>query len=143
MRRLSRANHLLRSLTALVTVWCLGCSSFEPLLAGLGFGTASVGMECGLDGAMNVGSAAAERVAVADAGVSSSGHERTVKAPASEHARGYDCGCQSCHAASPVQLAFLGAPAPGPDVPVSTPIALSSVARQPLVPPPQGRAVRA
>jgi hypothetical protein len=69
---------------------------------------------------------------------SSAGSERVVKAPASEHDQGYDCGCQSCHGATPTQFAFVGAPTPAPDVPVSTPVALSSVARQPLVPPPQG-----
>jgi hypothetical protein len=140
--RVSLSTRLVRSLTALVTVWCLGCSSYEPLLSGLGFGTAGMGMECGSEGAMDDGamavrSSAAERTAVADPGVSSGSGERSVTAAASESARGYDCGCQSCHAASPTEFTFIGSPASTPDVPLSTPVALSSVAQQPLVPPPQ------
>jgi len=35
MTRPSRLTRTLRSLTALVTVWCLGCGAFDPLIASL------------------------------------------------------------------------------------------------------------
>src|SRR5258705_6980398 len=135
-RRLSVSARVIRSLTALITVWCLGCSSFDPFLASLGRGTASLGMECGSGEVMIVRSANAGASSMPAAAQSSAGSERGVQAPA-EHAQGYDCGCQSCHAPTPTQFAFVGAPSPAPDAPVSTPVALSSVVRAPLVPPPQ------
>ena len=135
-RRVSVSARAIRSLTALITVWCLGCSSFDPLFDGLGLGTASLGMECGSGEVMNVRDTGSD-VSPAAAGRSAAGSERAVKAPADEHAQGYDCGCQSCHAPTPPQFAFVGTPAVAPDAPITTPVALSSVVREPLVPPPQ------
>src|SRR5437868_1051407 len=94
MRR--RPSILLRSsraLIGLVTLWCLGCSSYEPLLDSL-LGSAG-GMVCppGMAMAHSTGDevAASNERAVANAS--------TVSAPAD--ARSFDCGCGgSCHAPS-------------------------------------------
>jgi hypothetical protein len=136
-RRVSVSARVIRTFTALITVWCLGCSSFDPLFDSLGLATATLGMECGSGEAMNVRGTDTEAVSSPAAVRSAAGSERVVQAPGSENAPGYDCGCQSCHAPTPTQFAFVGAPSPAPDAPVSTPVALSSVVREPLVPPPQ------
>jgi hypothetical protein len=88
-------------LTSLVTVWCLDCSAFEPLLDALLGARADV-MSCGSMQAAS-GSSGASRVAEANRGgaaiphLSEPGHQRD----------GFDCGCGgSCHApnasASPI-----------------------------------------
>lgn len=38
----------IRAMTAVITVWCIGCSGFEPLLDAA-FGDGAVGMTCGSD----------------------------------------------------------------------------------------------
>ena len=116
----SLPTRLTRALVALVTVWCLGCSGYEPLLDSL-LGNADGGMSC------------AEMVQSAEQSASS----RAVSTVAAQH-DSFDCGCgQGCHASSPVT----GSPRTIRDVvptvaslEVSTP---PSVTRAPLLPPPE------
>jgi len=112
---------LTRALVALITVWCLGCSGYEPLLDSL-LGDADGGMSC------------AEMVQSADQSATSAS---PVAAVTAQH-DSFDCGCgQGCHASSPLS----GTPRTIRDVvptvaslEVSTP---PSVTRAPLLPPPE------
>jgi len=49
MRRPSHLTRAIRSLTAFLTVWCLGCSAFDQLVACL-MPTAGPTMVCASDG---------------------------------------------------------------------------------------------
>ena len=124
IRRPTIATKFTRTLTALITVWCLGCSGYEPLLNSL-FGQSS-GMTCGSDMVGSMGmSESAPTSSVATATVSAAG----------DH--GFDCGCGSCHSASPQTLAVhLDHPAP-PTLNVAVVGEPLSVSRPPLAPPPQ------
>jgi len=122
MRRHSLPTRIISTLVALVTVWCLGCSAFEPLMAQLAGMNPGSTMECSPNGGM---------VSQPEAGGSA------VEAVVAGAHHAYECGCQSCYAASPTMAAantvapkvpdvvqFKAQPAPGTD-------------RAPLVPPPQ------
>ena len=127
MRHRSRLIRLLLGLTALATVWCLGCGAFDPVLTALfpGAGATMVcASEASASGAIaksagNTGSAVVALTASHDAGSATS------------------CGCDSCHAPAPSQLAVV-APTPIlPHPPASEPTTPPSIGRAPLVPPPQ------
>lgn len=126
MRRPSRLIRLLLGLTALATAWCLGCDAFDPLLAAL-FPEGGATMVCASDGPASA--------SVAQAGV---GGGSAVAAPASHNGgTAASCGCESCHAPVPTQLAVV-VPAPSlPHQSVGEPGIPPSIDRTPLVPPPQ------
>jgi hypothetical protein len=124
-------HRVLRALTALVTVWCLGCSAYEPLLAELLGPSAGRGMACDSEGQM-VGSAAVTTAAPHDAGGA-----KVASAAAATSDQGFACNCQSCHSATPVVLSVVSQATLTPYLPESTPAELLSIARAPLVPPPQ------
>ena len=127
MRRPSTLLRAVRAMTAVITLWCLGCSGFEPLLdAALGSG--STVMTCGSDG----GAVGASLSASPDG---STGHA-TVSASADGH-RGFDCGCGSCHSASPSTWALQSSPHVAPTMSFAHVGELLSVVRAPLLPPPQ------
>jgi hypothetical protein len=135
---LSPLNRALRFLTAFVTVWCLGCSSFEPLLGSL-LGAKGVGnMACGSDDAMRE---PAGREAVAANFVNSAGS--AIAAPDAGQQPNFDCGCQFCAAVSLPAL-LVATPRPFvPSVPTFEPATLAGIEREPLVPPPQRTLQRA
>lgn len=119
MRRPSSLLRAVRAMTAVITVWCVGCTGFEPLLdAALGTG-ASV-MTC-------------EPSAAA---ASADHHQAAVAATAAGH-QGFDCGCGSCHSVAPIMLAFQPVPHAAPAMTFDRPETLASVVRAPLLPPPQ------
>jgi mono/diheme cytochrome c family protein len=96
MRRVSPVVRIARAMLALVTVWCLGCSGYEPLLGQL---IGSSGMACASRESMTV-----------MAGVSTSASDqtappRTTVSAVDEARAGFDCGCGSCHAPSPAVFA--------------------------------------
>ena len=131
-RRPSPLLRVSRLIVCLVTVWCLGCSGYEPLLNGLlGFATGSA-MNCASD----MGSGAANGFA-AHATADHVAPEQPTAAATGEH-RGFACDCGgSCHAPSPIRNsialphAFIAAIAlPLPSKP-------ASVSRAPLLPPPE------
>jgi hypothetical protein len=130
-RRSLPVNRVLRALTALVTVWCLGCSAYEPLLAGLLGTSAAPGMACDSEGEMR-GSATVTAGASHDAG-----DAKIASAAAATSDRGFACSCQSCHSAAPVVLSVVSQAALTPYLPESTAASPLSIARAPLVPPPQ------
>jgi hypothetical protein len=128
MRPVSRTARLLRALTALITVWCVGCSGFEPLLDAA-FGAGSSVMTCGSGGA-SMGT---------EMSPSSTGPTRaqaTVSPVADAH-HAFDCGCGSCHSVAPHAWALPSMPSVSPAVMFGHVGALVSVARAPLLPPPQ------
>ena len=103
-------------LNGLLTVWCLGCCGFEPLL------------DSG-DGAM------ASRCEEAAATTSS--------APAATDAPDCGCACQSCCAVSSVSFAFGPGASESPALPLTLSAALISVAQEPQYPPPKAALLRA
>jgi hypothetical protein len=129
-RRISPALRVGRGLTALITVWCLGCAGFEPIVDSLlGFGTAS-GMACASE-TNATGTMSAMDMAKMPQSSSS------VSAPSDGH-RGFDCGCgQSCQSASPAQASAPPQIGPAPRLAAADVPQLRSVARAPLLPPPQ------
>ena len=131
-RRFSRLGRVLHALTALVTVWCLGCAAFDPLLDGLLGSRVGTGMLCASDSLRDVPTAATLDLAREDGA-------QAVAAPAegSVPRAGVVCGCQSCYATAPVLLAVAPDPLLPPSAPLFEPSLPTSIEREPLVPPPQ------
>lgn len=129
MRRISFPVRCCRALVGLVTLWCLGCSSYEPLLGSL-LGFEAVGMICDAD----------RRGGVVDEAMSVASPENAVDmaVSATSDARDFDCGCGgSCHAPSPampVRAVRAELVAHASDWHVAKP---ASVSRTPLLPPPE------
>src|SRR5947208_8516990 len=97
-RHVSTTTRVLRALIGLVTVWCLGCSAFDPMLGLLLPSANAAGMDCGSAADTNLrtggGNERAARVPVDESSV-----DRTptiAQRDASSAARCFDCGCQSC-----------------------------------------------
>ncbi|HTE44796.1 MAG TPA: hypothetical protein VK636_06095 [Gemmatimonadaceae bacterium] len=119
-------------LTSLVTVWCLDCSAFEPLLDAL------LGARAGMMSCATMSPAGDSNAStVADAGGADRAAIPRVSAAEDQRA-GFDCGCGgSCHApnanASRVESVRL-IPPPIAVIDVVQPI---SAVRVPLLPPPE------
>lgn len=129
-RRPSLSLRLSRALVGLVTVWCLGCSSYEPILTSLLGGRAVGMMTC--DGETG----AASNLGVAAATSAPLENSPAVSAPAEN--RGFDCGCgRSCHASAPNLPAAAQRPAPVPGADQFAPTAPAAITRTPLLPPPE------
>lgn len=128
MRRPSTLLRTLRAMTAVITVWCIGCSGFDPLLdAALGSG--STVMTCGSD-------AGAPGASMMVASTDGSTANASISAAVDTY-KGFDCGCGSCHAASPSTMAFQSARHIAPTMASARVGELMSVVRAPLLPPPQ------
>jgi hypothetical protein len=129
LRTVSPALRVGRALTALITVWCLGCSGFEPIvdsLLGLG---AAPGMVCAseMDATGTMSAMDSAEVPL----------HATVSAPSDGHRR-FDCGCaQSCQSASPTRASSLPHVDPALRVAAANLPQPPSVVRVPLLPPPQ------
>jgi len=103
---------------ALITIWCLGCSGYEPLLGSLS-GAQSKVMSC------------------ASAEASDGGAATTISTVASSHDR-FDCGCSgSCHAPRPVEQPTVAERLAIPRVEQAAMREPASVSRPPLLPPPE------
>jgi len=127
MRRPSHLTRAMRSLTAFLTVWCLGCSAFDQLVACL-MPTAGPTMVCASDGTRADGTVRA----------GTEGHTSAVMAAAHEGSvTGADCDCGSCHAPAPTQLVIASPNPPVSDQPAADPGVAPNTTRTPLVPPPQ------
>ena len=133
MRNLLPITRLARVAIAVITVWCLGCESFESL-AGSVDRTSSSRMNCGSDQTGSAVPSISDPVA-AEAGGSS--HDRTVRALDENDPGSYSCSCSSCSSVSPVTIAFALSPVPAPEVILTSAPLFESVKREPLVPPPQ------
>lgn len=131
-RRPSLALRAFRGLVVLVTVWCTGCTGFEPLI-GAALGISETGMVCASDaGAMADGSQMSTAKGV------DGPHSSTVSAlPTSPAQPGFSCGCTSCQTVAPAMWSFAALPAPAPTPAVATELPLVSVGRVPLLPPPE------
>jgi hypothetical protein len=128
MRRPSSLLRAIRAMTAVITVWCVGCTGFEPLLDAA-FGSGASVMTCGSDGAPM-------GAAMSPASADGSRGQATVAAAATEH-HGFDCGCGSCHSAAPTVWAFQPTPQVAPAKAFGRLGMLASIVRAPLLPPPQ------
>lgn len=133
----SPLTRILRGLTALATVWCLGCSAFEPILAALHGGSAGSWMDCASDGSPERAASARQ---AGEGGYTLAVSNSAVDADPST--QDFACQCQGCHAPSPTATEVAADRPAMPTVPSNSPATLLSVVREPLVPPPQ-RALRA
>jgi hypothetical protein len=118
-------------LVALLTVECLGCDAYELLLGRLLGGSTPAAMVCADD------EPPASTIAPLGMGPASTVHEAAPRGAGDATAAGCACGCQSCYAPSPAAVAAAAEPLPAPSVPATELATLASVAREPLVPPPQ------
>ena len=118
---------------ALVTVWCLGCGAFEPLVSSL-LGMGSSRMSCGSD--LNAGSIAYHRAPTANERPGPE-HGQTVGAMEQGEAGNYSCACESCYSSSPVTISLELQSLVTPEAIPTTPSFPESVNRVPLLPPPQ------
>jgi hypothetical protein len=115
--RLSVARRLTLALVGLVTTWCLGCSGYDSLLSSLMAKSAPMSCESQM------------------MAPSSTPHQGGSAVQASD--QGVDCNCQSCVAASPIAWS-LGLPrVERPATTTWIADAPFSIARAPLLPPPQ------
>jgi hypothetical protein len=126
MRRPSHLTRAVRCLTALLTVWCLGCSAFDELLACLIPGAGPT-MVCASEGTMASGAVQA----------GTGRQPSAIMAAADESGTGADCDCGSCHAPAPTQLAIESPNPPVSGQPADDPGMAPTTTRAPLVPPPQ------
>jgi hypothetical protein len=127
MRRPSRLTRAIGCFTALLTVWCLGCSAFDVLLSSL-LPNAGPTMVCASEGpvASGISQPMTER------------HSSAVMATTDQDGgNGTDCGCGSCHAPVPTQLAIVNPSPPVSAQPADPPRIVPDPPRAPLVPPPQ------
>lgn len=128
-RRPSLLLRLTRAFVGFVTVWCLGCFAYEPIVDSLrGSGVVST-MDCGARQALESGQVASVSVGAAIAATSVS---------ATPCESGFDCGCGGiCHAVSlsyqALTVAQMTVPVEAHDLPTEP----ASVTRSPLLPPPQ------
>ncbi len=126
--RLAPSSRVFRALTAIVTVWCLGCAGFEPLIDALQTDRGEASSSCANEARMS-GTDDAQDV----------GHTRTMRVGAAADDHGHlGCACgTSCLTTllSPVRVAGSGAPVPAIDQDVAR--APASTVRPPLLPPPQ------
>jgi hypothetical protein len=130
VRRPPFSLRLSRAVVGLVTVWCLGCSSYESILTSLLGGRAVGMMACDTETATPSGRR------VTDAPPGPLANNPTVSAPA--EARGFDCGCgRSCHAPAPPVAVVPQPPALPSAADQLAPTAPAAIARTPLLPPPE------
>jgi hypothetical protein len=113
---------LLRGALAVLTMWCVGCSSFEPMLESwLTDETSALATYMGEES----GSASAPT----DASI--------VLNSASPPAAQVGCGCTDCIAEEPAVPGLANAAHATPEAPFPTPAAFSGIGREPQVPPPR------
>jgi len=117
---------------ALVTVWCLGCGAFEPLVSSLAR-TRSAGMSCGSD--QTESSTPYHRAG--DANESTPERVQTVAALDQHETGNYSCSCDSCYSSSPVTISLELHSLSAPEAIPTTPAFPESINRTPLLPPPQ------
>jgi hypothetical protein len=126
-RRASPLVRIVRGLIGLVTVWCLGCSAYEPLLGSLLGSKAVAMMACDSEPAFAAEGARASQ-------------ESRITAPTSRDSNDYDCGCGgSCHAPSASVARPTELRSPVAVVIAFQPIEPASISRSPLIPPPELR----
>src|SRR5258705_8760753 len=118
--------------TALVTVWCLGCGAFEPLVSSLGR-PGSTGMSCASD--QTERSAPYHRAG--EVNKSTPPQVQTVAALDGHETGNYSCACDSCYSSSPVTISLELQALSAPEAIPTTPAFPESVNRTPLLPPPQ------
>ena len=129
-RRFSPLLRLVWATTALVTVWCLGCSAFDPLLALLDGSNAPMTV-CASDGAAPV----AQGSVVGDTASSAQTSAFVVASSPAPH--GDVCGCQSCLAAQSDRAHEQISAQSAPRIERAEPVVPASVTRSPLLPPPE------
>jgi hypothetical protein len=132
MHRVTPLLRATRALVGLVTIWCLGCTGYEPLMDRM-LGSDGGAMTCG---------SVLESPASTDASPSSVSEPThtagQIALSAQPTHRGFECGCGgSCHATSPTPLTAHVAHPVVHGVAQRQPSEPASVSRVPLLPPPE------
>lgn len=131
-RRPSLLVRVTRALVGLVTVWCLGCFGYEPIVDAMRGTRAVAGMDCD---SMMASSANSENAATA--AIDGGAPAPSAIGVASTHS-GFDCGCGGlCHAVSITYASLAHAPLRVPLATRDQPAEPTSITRSPLPPPPQ------
>lgn len=112
----------MRGLIAVLTVWCIGCSSFESMLESWMSEDGSASASCMGGEGKSASDTKSANIAVKSAAV-----------PGIQ----VGCGCADCIAAEPVVLSLIGAQQATPQAPVGPVPAFLGIAREPQVPPPR------
>lgn len=133
-RQPSTALRALRCFVVLVTVWCTGCSGYEPLLDAA-LGRSGVGMDCASEN--GAPSAKSQGRAPAVAAEQSHAAGAISVLPMSSTEKGFSCGCSSCHAVTLASWSYTPLPAPAIALANALELPLVSVERVPLLPPPE------
>ena len=121
-----------RALVGLVTIWCLGCAGYEPLMDDM-LQAGGGAMSC--ESAIGPGAAADGNASSVSDGARTAG-QTAVSVPATH--RGFECGCGgSCHAPSPTLLTAAVVHSVVRAVEPWQPSEPASVPRAPLLPPPE------
>jgi len=118
--------------SSLVTVWCLGCSAFDPLLSRLAGSNAGMNCASGTGGMSGAAMVAAAHTPVA-----------SVSAVPAANAPDVGCDCQGCFAPSLHLGSIAVTSVLPPGIPDLTRQVPADIAYQPLHPPPQAHASRA
>jgi len=124
----------LRCLVVLVTVWCTGCSGYEPLLDAA-LGRSGVGMSCAAES--DVQSANDQGRAPAVTAEQSHAAAEISVLPMSSSDGGFSCSCGSCHAVTLASWSYTPLAAPAISLANAPELTLMSVERVPLLPPPE------
>ena len=124
------AIHLLsaRALTAFLTVWCLGCAAFDPVIDSL-LGQKTTTASCLSEMVESGQTAGSDGLTISP----------SVNGADSELCCG--CGCGSCHSVSPQATDVAAVVAATPRAISLVERRLASVTRAPVAPPPEHRAL--
>lgn len=126
MRRPSALVLAIRALTGFVTVWCLGCAAYDPLIDMILVGQVDGGMRC-----------ASEMTELAHSGTD----RGTLAVFANPDEPGgqadFECHCTSCHATAAQTYVFAAAELEPPTAVISSVTEMVSVTRAPIAPPPE------
>ena len=134
----SVAIRIVRSLVALVTIWCTGCAGFEPVLnaiAGQGVAIMSCASESMQESNPSAAPSGTSASVVAEGSASASAAVSATLGASSQ--RDFSCGCSQCHAVTLARAVVPTLQLATPSLVTRAPIALVSVGRAPLLPPPE------
>ena len=133
-RHPSIALRALRAFVVLVTVWCTGCSGYEPVLDAA-LGRSGVGMDCASEEGGSTSQAPVPEPGVAAQQPHAGAAISTL--PMSSAEKGFSCGCSSCHAVTLASWSIAQLAVPAISLANSPELSLVSVGRVPLLPPPE------
>ena len=113
----------MRGMLTALTIWCIGCSSFEPMIQSWLTHEPPAAPACMGD--------------ESDAPPANESASRAISFPLATGAEP-GCGCTDCIAEEPVVIALASPPRVTPDAPLPALPSFIGIVREPQVPPPRG-----